>query len=181
MTEYEIVERFRRGEKEFFDEIVELYRSRGLRTAYLILGNRADAEDVLQDTFLKIYLNISQLKNVGAFSSWFYKVLIRTCHECFRKKKREFADDEIWERKETGYDGGLDKKIIQNEVNREIREIVNSLSLEQRTAIILFYYQGFSIKEIADVTGSFETTVKSRLFLARKKLKTLLSGNVQEA
>lgn len=181
MTEYELIQNIRNGDRESFERLVELYQNKGMKTAYLILGNRSDAEDVLQETFVKIYLNISQLKNVQAFSSWFYKVLVRTSWEYSRTKKREAIEEGFLENIASDQESGLERKIIQKETDREMKRTIDMLSLEQRTVIILFYYEGFSIREIAELTGTFEATVKSRMFLARKKLKKLLSGNVQEA
>lgn len=181
MTEYELIQNIRNGDRESFERLVELYQNKGMKTAYLILGNRSDAEDVLQETFVKIYLNISQLRNVQAFSSWFYKVLVRTSWEYYRTKKREVIEEGFIENIASDQASGLERKIIQKETDREMKRTINMLSLEQRMVIILFYYEGFSIREIAELTGTFEATVKSRMFLARKKLKKLLSGNVQEA
>lgn len=179
MKEKEPIESFQNGNDEAFDEIVTLYQQRGLRTAYLIVGDQSDAQDVLQDTFVKIYLHRDRLKNSEVFSSWFYKILVRTAWEAVRKKKKEVACEDTLFCDKRDESTNVEEEMIRLQQSDEIRQAIESLSLEQRTVVVLFYYQGFSIKEIAGMTGTLEATVKSRMFLARRKLRKLLSAEVK--
>ena len=71
MRETELVERFAAGDREAFDALYELYKDQAFRTAWFLAGNRADAEDIVQDTFVKVYVNIGQLKDAGASRAGF--------------------------------------------------------------------------------------------------------------
>lgn len=179
MKEKELIERFQDGNNDAFEEIVALYQQRGLRTAYLIVGNQNDAQDVLQDTFVKIYLHRKQLKNSEVFSSWFYKVLVRTAWEAVRKKKKEVVCEDTLFLEKRDESINVEEETIRLRQSDEVRQAIENLSLEQRTVVVLFYYQGFSIKEIARMTGTLEATVKSRMFLARRKLRKLLSSGAE--
>lgn len=168
-----LVELLQQGDKEAFSEIVRQYTSKGFRTALLIVGNENGAEDVLQDTFVKIYLKRADLKTPQAFSSWFYKILIRTAWEFAKKNQREVPKEEFSQQKDV-FEQDMEITLIEKELGAKIRSAINQLSFEQRIVVIMYYYRQFSVREIADATGMFQGTVKSRLFLARKKLNKLL-------
>ena len=90
MRETELVERFAAGDREAFDALYELYKDQAFRTAWFLAGNRADAEDIVQDTFVKVYVNIGQLKDAGGFKSWFYRILTRTAGNSQRAEGGNF-------------------------------------------------------------------------------------------
>ena len=89
MTEEALVRRLKEGDKASFDLLYEKYKNMALRTAYLITGNRSDSEDVVQDTFLKVWLHCAELKNEGGFKAWMMQILVRTAYKSGKKKSRE--------------------------------------------------------------------------------------------
>ena len=177
MRETELVERFAAGDREAFDALYELYKDQAFRTAWLLAGNRADAEDIVQDTFVKVYVNIGQLKDAGGFKSWFYRILTRTAWKQSEGRRREFPDSEILTHADASSDIQTDltpECLLKEEERQRIRDAVDRLDEKHRTVLILYYFNEFSTRTIARIMGCLEGTVKSRLFTARRKIRAEL-------
>lgn len=174
MEETKLVQQLKAGEKEAFDALYEKYKNILLRMAYLVSGQIDDAEDIVQETFVKCYLHIGELKKEEGFRAWLFQILYRTAYRQIKKSRREIPDDEIGIQADVT-DGitSLDR-IIQTEKERQVKQAVQLLDFKHRAVVVLFYYNEMSTKEIAKVLGCTEGTVKSRLFTARKKLKKKL-------
>ena len=169
MTDHELVLRLEKGDDTAFDELYSKYKEQAVRTAFLITRNRELSFDITQEAFIRCYVSISKLKNPDMFRSWFFKILIRTAWEMSKKDSAAIPVEEIFEKCEkngTVLNDGYDFRLLY--------EAVNALSKKQRTVIVLHYFNDLPVKEIAKITGSFESTVKSQLFLARKKLKSYM-------
>ena len=173
--ELELVRRMKKGERAAFDKLYEQYYDRLYRTACMITGNRADGEDVTQETFIKAYLNCDKLKKEEQFRYWLYQILNRTAWQIAKKHAKERPEERILELADTSTADSPAVKVLQDEQERAIAEAVRRLEYRQRTTVILYYFNGLGTKEIARVMECMEGTVKSRLFTARKNLRTLLS------
>lgn len=163
-----------------FEEIFEIYKNKAIRYAYLITNNKFTSEDIVQETFVKCYLKIKDLKNVEQFKSWLFKILTRTAWDYMKKDKAVLPVEDIFEKAKNE---NIDKSLhsyIRNEESKMLRAEIDNLELKQKTVIVLYYFNGFTIKEIAKIMGCFEGTVKSRLHSARKNLKVALM-NVNSA
>lgn len=174
MEEKELVCGMIAGETESFDRLMELYQKEALRAAYLISGNYADSEDIVQETFVSCYLNRNQLKDPERFRGWFYRTLSRTAWKICKKKKREQPVEEIFPEEKPGPSQVL-SKVIRDEEERELYGAIAKLPVKQRTVIVLYYFNQMSIKEIAKTLGTMEGTVKSRLFHGKARIKELLT------
>ncbi|WWR14963.1 RNA polymerase sigma factor [Lachnospiraceae bacterium JLR.KK008] len=170
MDESKLVQRLKAGDRQAFDILYEKYKNILLRMAYLVSGSADDAEDVVQETFVKCYLHIGSLKKNTGFQPWLFQILYRTAYAHGKKSRREIPDDEIAVRADAT-DGvtSLDR-ILQSERQRVIRTAVQALSFKHRAVVVLFYYNEMPVREIARILSTTEGTVKSRLFAARKKL-----------
>ncbi len=183
MKETELVKRLMAGDRKAFDALYELYKDQAFRTAWFLAGNRADAEDIVQDTFVKVYVNIGQLKQAEGFKSWFYRILTRTAWKQSDSRKREFPDEEILIHADAvseASEDGNPEQIFKKEERDKIRAIVNGLDEKYRTTLVLYYYSQCSTKAIASIMGCLEGTVKSRLFSARRKVKTELMREMKK-
>ncbi|MGF0095577.1 RNA polymerase sigma factor [Peptoniphilus sp. SGI.035] len=161
-------ENLKNGDKYSFDLLYNEYNLILYRTALLILGNKDDAEDVLQDTFLSIYKNINSLTNFNKLRPWVFSILKNFCYTKYKKKKREFPDEFVLDKADIeSVSSGEDEFLL----NKEIEEALLKLKQKEREVIVLFYYDDFSIEEIAEICKTFKGTVKSRLFRARNNLK----------
>lgn len=170
MDEIKLVCSMKAGDRQAFDRLYEAYKDTLLRMACLVSGSMDDAEDIVQETFVKCYLNISSLRDPAGFRSWLYQILYRTAYACAKKKKREIPDEHAGlQEDDTNGMTSLDY-VLQSETQRMVHTAVHSLQFKQRAVVVLFYYNDIPIREIARILGTTEGTVKSRLFTARKKL-----------
>ena len=174
MKEEILVAQLREGSREAFDELYEKYKNMAIHTAYLITGNLADSEDIVQETFVKVWMHILELKDDSGFRPWMMRILVRTAYRIGKKNKREIPNDETVERMENRTDPSSLDKVIQLEVAVMISASVRALPVKLRTVVVLYYYASFCVKEIAGLLGLMEGTVKSRLHSARRRMKTML-------
>jgi len=164
------------GDFDAFDQIFEKYKNEAVRTAYLITGRKSICEDIAQEAFIKCFKHISDLKNPNGFRAWFFRILTRTAWKYGRSASREIPTENMAERVEESSLDLASEQYSAAEENRLLYSEINHLAPKQKTVIILYYFNGLSTKEIAKVSGCLEGTVKSRLFSARKKLKSRLDS-----
>ena len=175
-----LVQKLKNGDKEAFDSLYEEYKNVALRTAFLIVNNQTDSEDIVQEAFIKAYLHIRELKNEDGFRPWLFQIVTRTAWNMGKKKSKEVPDEDILLKADRlGKKNILDDLII-SEQSLLIRDIINKLDIKYRTVVVLYYYNQFSTREIAKITECLEGTVKSRLFGARKMIKNALGTMEQE-
>lgn len=177
----EIIIRCKRGEKEAFRELLQTVEKKALATAYFLSENKGIAEDILQETYMKCFMEINKLKEPKAFKVWFFKILVRTGWEMSKKQSSLVPFEITSENEELFYDENQERKnVIDNyEIKNVMENAINNLSQNLKTVVILYYYNDMSIEEISKVTGCFKSTIKSRLFYARAALKKQL-GNCFE-
>lgn len=153
--------------KDDFAEMIQETKISLYRISKSILKNEADVEDAISETILKAYVNLDRLKDQNSFKSWIMKILVNECYSIGRKYKRlDLTDDmEVFE---GTYEDKADNSLIS---------YVNSLKPEYRAVVILFYYEDLSIADISSVLKISNGTVKSRLFRAKSKLKTIIKSD----
>ena len=181
MDEEVLVRQMKEGDKASFDLLYDKYKNVALRTAYLITGNLPDSEDVVQDTFVKVYLHCKELKNDSGFKAWMMQILVRTAYKTGKKKGRELPDEEVIDKADTRTERSSLEQVLVKEESRMLSEAIHRLPMKQRTVVILFYYQEYSVSEIAHMLDSREGTVKSRLHVARERLRGMLEKDSDTA
>lgn len=174
MDEENIVRQMIAGDMDAFGELMKQYEKPALRAAWLISGNAADSEDIVQEAFTICYLNRKKLRDPAQFRTWFYRILTRAAWKLCKKTGRERPEEEPASRQADPGQSVLENCIIKEE-ERILYEAVEKLPPKQKTVLILYYYNNLPIREIARVCGVFEGTVKSRLFHAKERLKELLT------
>jgi RNA polymerase sigma-70 factor (ECF subfamily) len=150
------------------EEIVLQHQTQLLRLAIAIMGSKTDAEDVVQDVFVKLIEKNPTFDSDGHRTAWLITVTKNVCKTRLRSH---------W-RKDVSLSSGLpllDTYPAQNNEQRELMEIVGSLPAKYRMVIHLFYYEGYSTKEIAQITEQKESTVRMQLTRAREMLKKFLT------
>jgi RNA polymerase sigma-70 factor, ECF subfamily len=139
-----------------------------VRTAYLILGNRPDAEDAVQESFLRAWKFRDSLVTGSSFKPWLYRVVVNTCNSKLRKeiphRSRRHPDDDV------GDVAAIDDRINQVAVTNDVVAALRDLPAHLRIVIVLRYYADLSERDIAAVIGRQPGTVKSRLNEARRRL-----------
>ena len=170
----EFVIKLQQGEKAAFEKLFELHKEKAFRTAYLLTNNKALAEDITQEAFIQCYLKIGTLKNPEQFKTWFFKTLTRMSWKIANKERTVMPVENIFEMADDQNVRQVETDFINKEYAEKIMSAINELEEKQKAAVLLYYYNQFSIAEIAAVMGCFEGTVKSRLYTARKRLKKSL-------
>lgn len=177
MDEKELIKKIQSGDMNAFTKIFEIYKDQALKYSYLIIGNKFTSEDIVQEAFIKCYVNAKKLKNVELFKPWFFKILTRTAWKYADREKRTLPMENIFEKADNESINESINIYMKNQEAETLHAEIENLDLKQKTVIVLFYFNGLSIKEIAKIMGCFEGTVKSRLNSARKKLKLSLLKN----
>ena len=177
MMHRDTIEAFRAGDDLAFVSIYNHHKVGIYSFCLKMLMDRDLALDVMQDTFVRVYENRDRLLNTAAFKSWLYTIARNQCLNRLRQRRREVPLDDSME---IGAEG--DTPVVRLEKNERI-EFVNrfleALSPAYREVIILREYQNLSYEEIAAVTRSTISAVKSRLFKARRKLGRLMRPSVE--
>ena len=149
--------------KEEFERLVIENQLSMYRFAMSILKNSNDAEDAVSETVLTAYEHLSSLKKSDSFKAWMMTILVNVSKKMLRKKKRVVLYDDL----------GLFEKST-DEGSCEMWEAVLTLNAKYAKVVILYYYEGFSTREIARILHIPEGTVKSRLSRARSKLQQII-------
>lgn len=177
----ENVKRMMEGDESAFEELFDIYHNKLYRMAYLICNNHADSEDVVQETFLKCYLNRGKLKDSACFDSWLCQILIRTAWKIGKASKREEPVEELWKQEVSeGYEADPLDQLLASQQREIVWEAVRGLPIKQRTTVVLYYYNQLTTKEVARAMGCLEGTVKSRLHAARRNLEGKLGNEAKE-
>ena len=175
----EAVNLAKQGDKEGITFLYEKTYQKAYYIALKYLKNEHNAEDVLQDSYIKAFQNIGQLEDETKFEPWLGRIVAtRSLNELKKKNPMLFSETENEDECDISdtfesdrIDISPELAIDQQETSRLIREMMANLSDEQRICITMFYMEEMSIKEIADSLGVSENTVKSRLNYGRNKIK----------
>lgn len=166
------------GETEYFSVLLDRY-SRPLYSLIVqIVGCPEDAEELLQDVFLKAYRNLSGYKRESKLSTWLYRIAYNVAISATRKKKQEFLyieESTINNVPDEKAHEVIDLAADEEQINRLVSAI-DHLSGEEKALITLFYYEDKSIEEISEVMKLSVSNVKVRLHRTRKKIYVLMNG-----
>ena len=163
----EAVRRFVDGEEEAFAPIVRHWEKKIYNLAWRMVGNREDAQDIVQETFLSVFKSIRSLRDPGSFSTWVYRIALNHCRA--RRRSVRFLPSDPGP--DQAGDEGSSLFVIPAEDrgdSLEIRDIIQKslagLSEEHRSAIVLKEYVGLSLEELANVMDCPLSTAKSRVY-----------------
>lgn len=154
---------------EYISALVETYSDMVLRIAVTYLRNRADAQDVCQDVFLKICRQQKSFTSADHEKAWIIRVTVNACKDVLRSPWRRWFT--------SAADAVLS---IEDEANREVVSIVQELPAKYRIVIYLYYFEGYSTSEVAKLLGRKDNTVRTQLKRARELLRTKLAGGMED-
>ncbi|NOY52754.1 MAG: sigma-70 family RNA polymerase sigma factor [Deltaproteobacteria bacterium] len=187
--ELEWVRRSRKGDKEAFSRLVERYRKRIYGLTYGMLGNREDALDMTQETFLKAYRSLPGFRGGSDFYTWLYRIAYNRVIDHYRKEGRKRhveyddtylpSDEESIRTPPSSY-FNPGRELEKKELGRVITDAVQSLPEQQRAVILLREIEGLAYEEIAASLGIRKGTVMSRLHYARQRLQEILRPYLKE-
>ncbi|AGL00774.1 RNA polymerase sigma factor [Desulfoscipio gibsoniae] len=177
-----LVQKSKDGDLEAFDELVRRYESKIYGLVYRFMGNHADASDLAQDTFIRLYQALAGFRGDAAFSTWLYRIASNICRDEIRKRqrRRSVSMDEMIDASPanvpTADDSYSPEETVQRrEMQRQVQFCLNQLSDDHRLILIMREMQGLSYEEIAGVLQCSLGTVKSRISRARNALKERMS------
>ena len=179
-SDIEIINQCIGGKEEAFEQLVERYKKLVFNTAYRMMGNREEAEDVTQEAFIRIYNSLSRYNPQFKFSTWALKITSNLCLDNLRKRKGENLP--IDEQFNICDDGPTpEEQYLRKEKQKMVLKAVNKLPDKYKEFIILFHHRNLSYQEIMDITGESLTIVKNRLYRARQMLKEYLMDADKES
>jgi len=171
-TDSGLVARVRNGDLEALGELYRRYKSQVYRTALAITCNEGMAEDILQETFLRVYTYASSFDETQPLGPWLYRVTVNLAYNWTNRAKRwlTFVQNTFWRLKPSPR-RDLEEVVEESELRQAVRQAIDTLPEPQRVVIILYYLEELSVSEIAYVMGVPEGTIKSRLYYARERLR----------
>ncbi len=185
-TDEELIARFQQGDNYAFDLLVKRYKEPLLNFVFRFVGEREEAEDIVQETFLRLFKNKHYYREIAKFSTWIYTIagnLAKT--ELRRRKRRKLLSISHFMSNEKDYDIPDEDSNPERDTNtvitdKIIQQAIDKLSPKFKQVILLRDVQGFSYEEIAEIVGIPLGTVKSRVNRARLKLQEDLQQLMNE-
>ena len=160
------------GERDAFGVLVDRYAAQARRVARAVLGDPDDADDAAQDGFLSALVKLAQYDARRPFGPWLMRIVANAATD--RRRRRNVRRAEPLDPALVGGGPRPDALAIQNELGERLRNALGELPERRRTAVVLFDVEGYSHAEIAGILGIPEGTVRSEVFHARRRLRTLL-------
>jgi RNA polymerase sigma-70 factor (ECF subfamily) len=181
-----LITAFQEGDRTAFDKLVLKHKNKVFNLCYWVIGDYQEANDIAQETFIKVFQSLKKFRFDSSFSTWLFRIAVNTCKnrlKCseFRQKKKTISLDNPG-------DAETDRSLSQIkdeapspsiELERKermtlIKEAIDSLPAEQKDVVVLRDIEGLSYEEIVDITGLNVGTLKSRLARARLNLRNRL-------
>lgn len=166
----QVIRRFLKGDEEAFADLVKQWETKVFNLAWRYLGNREDAQDVAQETFLSVFKSAKNLRDPASFPTWLYRIALNHCRSSWRRRSTDISLEEPLPGEDDG-ERGLTLSLTAGRETRDsletmdlIRKALMGLSEEHRTAIILKEYLGLNLEEVALVMDCPLSTAKSRLY-----------------
>lgn len=169
MEEKRLVKMLKRGNQEAYYELVSLYGNKLLRTSFLMVKDQAEAEDIVQETFIKVFKYIKGFKGESSLYTWIYRISQNLIKDRFKSQiyTVPYEDNEV--------DFKTPEEIIINNIDREILKAeLDNLNFIYKQVLVLFYFNDLSIKDISQILDEKEGTIKSKLSRGRVLLKEAL-------
>ncbi|MBO5410807.1 MAG: RNA polymerase sigma factor, partial [Clostridia bacterium] len=179
-----LIEQIQRGDKDAFEELYRLTSPKAYFVALQIVRNEQDAEDILQETYIKVHEKISGIDPSQSFMGWLYRVVSNMSKNLLKKRNTlvfEVYENESFEEiPDDTTEFSPEESLNQEEACREVMAAIDELTDEKRVCIVMKYFGEMTVREIAEILEVPEGTVKNRLYTARKDLKEKLekSGNI---
>ncbi len=169
-NENELVGKLKKGDMDSFERLLDLYGNRLIKTCYLILNDKDEAEDAVQETFIRVFRNIHNFNLQSSLYTWIYSIALNICRDMLKRRKYEYPCGEY-----LSGEGDNTEELVLDRIDREaLREKLFDLPVIYKEVLVLYYFEGLTIKEIGQVLGEKEGTVKSKLSRGRAMLRSAL-------
>ena len=178
------VARFRQGDEGAFRTLVERHSRAVFRLAYRMTGNEQDAEDVVQEAFLRAYRNLGRFEERARFASWLHRIAANCAYDVLRGRARRDEHDERRPDPEEDPMGDVasadptpDRLVFSGEVRRKVTVAMARMSAVEKSAFALRHFEGFSIDEIGRALDLDASATKHSIFRAVRKMRDALGSD----
>ena len=183
MTDERLVALSREGNLQAFNDLTCRWQGSIYRYVLRLLGNEEDARDVCQEALVKAYRNIDRLRDGRKFRPWLHNIALNLCRDRsraagFKAEVRPFEEegaDEARLAADRARAISPEEALSRADLNRTLAEVMQKLPEEQRSAILLREYHGFTSEEISEITGAPAATVRTRIFYGLRTVRRLLA------
>lgn len=174
-TDSELMARVRAGNQRAFAELIDRYKARVFHTTLRMLGNREDAEEAAQDTFLRAYRGLENFREEASFSTWIYRICVNACLNLLESRKR-FKAQELERTPATALPCIVSPEfeLEDSDLQARVFAAVEKLPVKYQTVLILYHLQHLTYQEIAEILKIPMNSVKTHLFRARAMLRERL-------
>jgi len=176
--------RAKAGDAAAFEQIIVLHQRQVLMTSLRLLGDLKDAQDAAQEVFLRLHKYLHRFQDGREFPPWLYRVTVNVCRDAQRKRQRTATLSldglrESGEMPEPASSTDLEAELSLAEKRSFVAEALKRLPEKERAAVVLRDIEGLSTREVADILGSSEVTVRSQISSARMKMKLFLERRLK--
>ncbi len=172
--DFEYIEQFLSGEEKGFEMLVRKYQNKVLNIVYSLIGRDRDAEDIVQEAFLKVYHSLRSFRRNCQFSTWLYRIVVNTAYDFLRKRKYLVNNESAIEAMHA-VSAGPQEELLIKEKQALISDALTSVPFKFRAAVVLKDMEGLSYSEISGVLRCSIGTVESKIYRGRQLLKGKLS------
>ena len=172
-----VLARARQGDSEAFRSLVELHSRRAFQLAYRITGNEQDAEDVVQESFIRAYRQLSRFEARAHFSTWLHRIVANCSVDLIRSRRARYdhaSTDELGAMEQPETSPNPERLAASAQIERRVSAAMSELSPLERAAFTLRHYEGRSITEIGKTLGLGTSATKHSVFRAVRKLRAAL-------
>lgn len=172
ISQLKLIRQAQKGDTDALETIINHYYDNIFSYLYRNTGDKAIAEDLTQDVFLKLVNALAGYRSVGKFSNFVFTIAVNVRNDYYRKNKLSIQEYDL-----LNVDAGVDieKILIRKDQSSRLKEAIQKLPDAQKDTILLRFFHDMKIKDIAKITSTNPSTVKSRVSNGLKKLKSLLS------
>lgn len=180
ISDYELIQQFLQGQMAAFDKLVQRYEKRVYAIAISYINNSDDVKDIYQEVFLRVYRGLPKFRFKSEFSTWLYRITTNVCltyRKSHSKNKlfnihHETDDDPL--SNIAAEQSSTDTQILDNEITERVQRALEILSPQQKLVFTLRHYNGYKLKEIAEMINCSEGTVKKYFFTAIRRMREQL-------
>ena len=169
----ELVERCKQGDTQSFQTLYRQYSKAMFNTSLRIVNNTADAEDVLQESFLDAFRSLHDFHYRSTFGAWLKKIVINKSINILRKRRNDLVDMESTELQAVPEEEGINEEEIRYRVE-EVKKMITRLPDGYRTVLSLYLLEGYDHEEISQILNISHNTVRTQYVRAKQKLLTLI-------
>ena len=171
------IQKVLKGDSSAFGYFVDTYQDMAMTIAYRVCGNMQDAEDVVQDAFVKAFHNLDTFKSGSKFSTWLYSIVYNTAVTQIRSSSYnvQYVDYEQMDVSDMYTDFDTMSQIEDDEKRKMINMALEKMPRDEGVILSLFYLEDNSIKEIVKITGLTESNIKVKMHRARKRMYDIMT------